>query len=114
MGRPLNLETVSTTLPASMGGNKTPIVDSNLLADSTAHDWVREYHSKLWDGTGQAEFAPAPEQLRRLTIIESAAIQSFPSDYIFCGTKSAVYTQIGNAVPCKLAQRIAEAVLKYF
>jgi DNA (cytosine-5)-methyltransferase 1 len=114
MGRPLNLESVSTTLPASMGGNKTPIIDTHLLADAEAHDWVREYHAKLWGGTGQAQFAPAPEQLRRLTIVESAAIQSFPADYVFCGTKSAVYTQIGNAVPCRLAQRIAEAVLDYF
>jgi len=114
MGRPLNLEAVSTTLPASMGGNKTPIVDSNLLADPNAQDWVSEYHAKLWDGAKEACFAPAPEQLRRLTIVESAAIQSFPLDYKFCGTKSAIYTQIGNAVPCKLAQCVAEAVLKFF
>jgi len=114
MGRPLNLEAVSTTLPASMGGNKTPIVDSNLLDDSLAHDWVSDYHSKLWDKTTDAKFSPAPEQLRRLTIIESAAIQSFPSDYKFYGTKSAIYTQIGNAVPCKLAECVAKAVLNYF
>ena len=114
MGRPLNLEAVSTTLPASMGGNKTPIIDINLLADPSAHDWVSEYHAKLMEGTEEAHFAPAPGQLRRLTIVESAAIQSFPPDYKFCGTKSAVYTQIGNAVPCKLAQCVAEAVLKYF
>ena len=114
MGRPLNLEAVSTTLPASMGGNKTPIIDSSLLSDPLAHDWVREYHSKLWDGTEEACFNPAPEQLRRLTIVESAAIQSFPLDYIFCGTKSSIYSQIGNAVPCKLAQCIAEAIIDYF
>jgi DNA (cytosine-5)-methyltransferase 1 len=114
MGRPLNLDAVSTTLPASMGGNKTPIVDSNLLENPDATDWVSEYHAKLLNNAGQAQFAPAPKQLRRLTIVESAAIQSFPPDYKFCGTKSAVYTQIGNAVPCKLAQRVAEAVLKFF
>lgn len=114
MGRPLNLEAVSTTLPASMGGNKTPIIDNKLLADPSAHDWVGEYHAKLWEGAEEAHFAPAPEHLRRLTIVESAAIQSFPSGYKFCGTKSAVYMQIGNAVPCKLAQCLAEAVLKYF
>jgi DNA (cytosine-5)-methyltransferase 1 len=114
MGRPLNLDAVSTTLPASMGGNKTPIVDEKLIENPDAEDWVSEYHAKLWDGSEQAHFSPAPEQLRRLTIVESAAIQSFPADYKFCGTKSAVYTQIGNAVPCKLAQKVAEAVLTYF
>ena len=114
MGRPLNLESVSSTLPASMGGNKTPIVDCVLLADASATDWIREYHAKLWGGAIDAEFTPAPEHLRRLTIRESAAIQSFPDDYVFCGTKSSIYTQIGNAVPCKLAQRIAEALITYF
>jgi DNA (cytosine-5)-methyltransferase 1 len=114
MGRPLNLEAVSATLPASMGGNKTPIVDSNLLEDPDAPDWISEYHAKLREGTEEASFTPAPEHLRRLTIVESAAIQSFPLDYKFCGTKSAVYTQIGNAVPCKLAECVAEAILKYF
>jgi DNA (cytosine-5)-methyltransferase 1 len=114
MGRPLNLDAVSTTLPASMGGNKTPIVDINLLADPSARDWVKEYHAKLWENTENAQFAPAPSQLRRLTIVESAAIQSFPASYVFRGTKSAIYTQIGNAVPCKLAEGIAQAVVKYF
>ena len=114
MGRPLNLEAVSTTLPASMGGNKTPIVDNNLLVDPSAFDWIKDYHARLRDGTKEANFAPAPEHLRRLTIVESAAIQSFPTNYVFCGAKSAVYTQIGNAVPCKLAQSIAEAIIQYF
>jgi DNA (cytosine-5)-methyltransferase 1 len=114
MGRPLNLDAVSTTLPASMGGNKTPIVDSALLQNPEAYDWVNDYHMKLRDGTEEARFAPAPEQLRRLTIVESAAIQSFPPGYQFCGTKSAVYTQIGNAVPCGLAECVAKAVLKFF
>ncbi|GHV05338.1 cytosine-specific methyltransferase [Clostridia bacterium] len=114
MGRPLNLDSVSTTLPASMGGNKTPIVDDEVLQDSSATDWIKSYHARLWENAEEACYAPAPEQLRRLTIVESAAIQSFPPDYKFCGTKSAVYTQIGNAVPCKLAQCVAEAVLKFF
>ena len=114
MGRPLNLDTVSTTLPASMGGNKTPIIDINLLSNPSAHDWVRDYHAKLWKGTGEAYFAAAPEQLRRLTIVESAAIQSFPANYKFCGTKSAIYTQIGNAVPCKLAEGVAKSVINFF
>jgi DNA (cytosine-5)-methyltransferase 1 len=114
MGRPLNLEAVSTTLPASMGGNKTPIIDCMLLENPSSYDWISDYHAKLRNGTGKAQFSPAPEHLRRLTIVESAAIQSFPTDYIFCGSKSAIYSQIGNAVPCKLAQRIAEAVIRFF
>lgn len=110
MGRPLNLDGVSATLPASMGGNKTPIVDEELLRNPSAEDWVKEYHGKLWRKEIEAEFGPAPERLRRISIVESAAIQTFPRNYKFCGSKSAIYTQIGNAVPCRLAQTVATAV----
>lgn len=110
MGRPLNLDGVSATLPASMGGNKTPIIDEELLRNPSAEDWVKEYHGKLWRKEIGAEFGPAPERLRRISIVESAAIQTFPRDYKFCGSKSAIYTQIGNAVPCRLAQAVATAV----
>jgi len=109
MGRPLNLDSVSSTLPASMGGNKTPIVDCRMLEDPDNADWVKEYHRGLMEGGTNPDFALAPSHLRRLTILESAVIQSFPRDYRFVGSKSAIYTQIGNAVPCKLAECIAKA-----
>lgn len=112
MGRPLNLDGVSATLPASMGGNKTPIIDEELLRNPSADDWVKEYHGKLWRKEIKAEFGPAPERLRRISIVESAAIQTFPNYYEFCGSKSAIYTQIGNAVPRRLAQAVATAVVE--
>lgn len=114
LGRPLNLDGVSATLPASMGGNKTPIIDSKLLEDPDALDWVIDYHSKLWNKSVEPEFGHAPDRLRRLTIVESAAIQSFPPDYDFRGSKSAIYMQIGNAVPCGMAESVAKAVMKFF
>lgn len=112
MGRPLNMDSVSTTLPASMGGNKTPIIDENVLSDASSTDWVKEYHAGLTDGSIQPEFKPAPQHLRRLTIAEAGLIQSFPRDYDFRGSKSAIYTQIGNAVPCTLAKCVAESVIE--
>lgn len=114
MGRPMNLDAVSCTLPASMGGNKTPIVDTQLLEDASADNWIKNYHDGIVDGTIVPEYRPAPERLRRLTINEAALIQTFPRDYIFKGTKSAIYTQIGNAVPCKLAECVARSVLNLF
>jgi DNA (cytosine-5)-methyltransferase 1 len=111
MGRPLNLKAVSSTLPASMGGNKTPIVDCKLLENPDDEDWVKEYHAGLMSGAVDPAFKPAPPHLRRLTILESALIQSFPMEYDFKGTKSAVYTQIGNAVPCRLAESVAKAAI---
>ncbi|MEY0160102.1 DNA cytosine methyltransferase, partial [Providencia manganoxydans] len=50
------------------------------------------------------------KRLRRLTIDEAIILQTFPDDYIFIGPQSKVFSQIGNAVPCKLAQVVAEVV----
>ena len=52
------------------------------------------------------------KEIRMLTERECARIQTFPDHYKFLGTKSEVYTQIGNAVPCLLAQNIAEVIIK--
>lgn len=41
---------------------------------------------------------------RRLTVRESAAIQTFPNDFVFCGRMNACYRQIGNAVPVRFAE----------
>jgi DNA (cytosine-5)-methyltransferase 1 len=49
------------------------------------------------------------ETSRMLTIPEGAVLQSFPADYPWKGTKTAVFTQIGNAVPCLLAAHVASA-----
>lgn len=49
---------------------------------------------------------------RRLSYREAAAIQTFPKDMVFCGDLDSKYKQIGNAVPVKLAEAIAEEVRK--
>lgn len=112
MGRPLNLDSVSQTLPASMGGNKTPIIDENLLKNKNSIDWISNYHQKIMNKIIKPKYKEAPQFLRRITIKEAAKIQTFPDDYIFIGPKTAIYTQIGNAVPCKLAECVANAAIK--
>jgi DNA (cytosine-5)-methyltransferase 1 len=47
-----------------------------------------------------------PVELRPLTVRESAKIQTFPDDWIFSGSISSKYRQIGNAVPILLAKEI--------
>jgi DNA (cytosine-5)-methyltransferase 1 len=47
---------------------------------------------------------------RVLTAREMARLQTFPDDYLFHGTFKRAYWQIGNAVPCRLAQHIALAI----
>jgi DNA (cytosine-5)-methyltransferase 1 len=53
-----------------------------------------------------------PIENRYLTAREAAAIQSFPPDYVFSGTLTQQWRQIGNAVPPLLAKAIGEAILK--
>lgn len=45
----------------------------------------------------------------RLTVEQAARLQDFPAGYRFMGTKTAQFTQIGNAVPRTLARVLAEA-----
>ena len=56
--------------------------------------WVGPFH---WDN-------------RRLRVPEVAAIQTFPKDYHFCGSRRSVQKQIGNAVPCLMGKAMIEFV----
>jgi DNA (cytosine-5)-methyltransferase 1 len=105
-GRPLNPDGWASTLPASMGGNRTPIIDNNHLYYGKA-SWVEEYHRHLINGGKPQGMHDAPSYLRRLTIDEAALLQTFPESYVWCGPVSKIYSQIGNAVPCALANVVA-------
>ena len=47
---------------------------------------------------------------RRLSARECAILQTFPMNYEFVGSLNRVYTQIGNAVPVKLARLISGGI----
>jgi len=109
-GRPLNPDGWSSTLPASMGGNRTPIIDERHLYHDE-ESWVEKYHASVWDSEQDAVYCEAPSYIRRLTLDEAAILQTFPIDYRFLGSQSKVYSQIGNAVPAKLAEAVARATI---
>jgi len=99
-GRPINLGALCPTILASAGGNKTHFIDTM--------DEVPGYHSSLLRGE-----PPRTGTLpggRRITVAESALIQTFPSSVHFSGSSSSQYTQVGNAVPPLLASRLGTAL----
>lgn len=51
--------------------------------------------------------------VRALTTKERALIQTFPENFVWSGSKTDVEQMIGNAVPVKLAEFVAKAVVDY-
>lgn len=51
--------------------------------------------------------------IRPLTTRERSMIQTFPEDFIFCGSKTNIEQMIGNAVPVNLGKYIAKAISKF-
>jgi DNA (cytosine-5)-methyltransferase 1 len=103
-GRPLNWDAPSHTIAASAGGNRTHILD--------AEGQLLKYHQYL-QGGGSSYSGEVPN-VRRLTIRESARLQTFPDWFDFSGKRSRQYSQIGNAVPPLLAFAVAKALRDSF
>lgn len=79
-------------------------------------DHTRRYRRMTWSGVPRSiitrfrdpksgEYSH-PEQVRTISIREAARIQSFPDRFVFEGSNSELYDQVGNAVPPRLAEAI--------
>ncbi|MGH3281010.1 MAG: DNA cytosine methyltransferase [Trebonia sp.] len=102
-GRPVNLADLAPTMLASMGGNKTPWIDTQGI--------VPGYHAHLMAG-GEPRTGIVPGA-RRITVAETAALQTFSGGMEFAGPRSSQYRQVGNAVPPMLAAAVGRALSNY-
>jgi DNA (cytosine-5)-methyltransferase 1 len=64
------------------------------------------------NGKGGVCAIPHYNGKRRLTIRESATIQTFPEDFEFIGQMNSCYRQIGNAVPVKFAYLLGKELMR--
>lgn len=60
-----------------------------------------------------ADPVPVFPQLRSLTYQERSWVQTFPKDFIWEGSKTNINQAIGNAVPVKLAEYIANCIKEH-
>jgi len=64
------------------------------------------------NGKGGVCAIPHYNGKRRLTIRESATIQTFPEDFEFLGQMNSCYRQIGNAVPVRFAKLLGHELMR--
>jgi DNA (cytosine-5)-methyltransferase 1 len=64
------------------------------------------------NGKGGVCAIPHYNGKRRLTIRESASVQTFPENFVFAGAMNSCYRQIGNAVPVKFAYLLGKELVR--
>lgn len=78
---------------------------------SSAYKRIDETSQSITIDTGHMNYFH-PRFDRVPTVRESARLQSFSDDFIFLGSKTSQFRQVGNAVPPLLAQAIAEELYR--
>jgi len=98
-----------TTHSAEMEQRLAQIPAGGSLYDKFRDAWKRQYRDapSMTVKENHGGVHMHYELNRVLTAREMARLQTFPDDYIFSGTFKRAYWQIGNAVPCFLAEHIA-------
>ena len=67
---------------------------------------------RVFQPGGHHEPGEQSQNAVRVTIEQAAILQTFPPDYPWQGSRTAQFTQVGNAVPPVLAKAILRALLE--
>ncbi len=96
---------------SAWAGHPNPVFEAEtrfwnflLKLDPNLPSWTIQATPGPWVG-------PFHWESRRLRTVELAALQTFPREYTFAGTRRDKIRQIGNAVPALMAQRIIEPLV---
>lgn len=107
------------------GGSRDVLPDHLILTchkklEGKKNSFLDTYGRMKWDDvaptltTGCTDITKGryahPVQDRAITLREAARLQSFPDSYVFAGNSAQIATQIGNAVPPKMMESIAQSL----
>jgi len=84
------------------------MAETSVKPTQPAHTVSGQMPNQPWHYNHEPDDAADSTDQRRLTVRECARLQSFPDWFVFVGSATAQYQQVGNAVPPLLQYRIAD------
>ncbi|MBE5825218.1 MAG: DNA cytosine methyltransferase [Butyrivibrio sp.] len=92
-------------------GSRSDYADNTIKNFSHVYKRLSRFRPATTMVPGHNAFPLHPTENRSLTVREAARIQTFPDDVIFEGNRQNQCIQVGNAVPVKLAEVLANHII---